>query len=45
MPSLAALAAKSTWEVSGDDNPVLSAELVNFRAKELVLFRIPLITC
>lgn len=44
MPSLAALAPKSAWEISGDDDPVLSPKLVNFGSKKLVLFRSPLIT-
>ena len=43
VPPFTALAAKSTWEVSGDDHPVLGAKLVDLGSKKLILLGSPLI--
>ena len=44
MPPFAALAAKSTGKVPGNDDPVLGSKLINLGTKKLVLLRGPLIT-
>lgn len=44
MPSFTALAAKSAWEVPGDDHPVLGAKLADLGSKKLILLWSPLAT-
>ena len=42
VPSLSALAAKPTWQVLGDDHPVLGAILLDFGFQDLILRGCPL---
>lgn len=42
MPSLTALATKASWQVLGNDHPVLRTELVHTLEKNFIFFRRPL---
>ena len=42
VPSLSALAAQPTWQVFGNDHPVLSAVFLDFGFEDLILSRCPL---
>ena len=42
VPSLSALAAQPTWQVFGNDHPVLSAVFFDFGFEDIILSRCPL---